>query len=141
MAYVFNPFTGNFDAVTDPLEAPLSFPANCQSADDVGDCVYVSGDVIAGTIQVAKVDIADTTKMPSIGIITSKSGSTSCIVAFFGSVDLSPAVPGKIYFVGADAKPTATRPAGPALIQVVGVALDTARLLLNPSPNMTKVLS
>lgn len=141
MRFVLNPFTGEFDAVTDPLEAPFSFPASCQPADAVGDCVHVAGDFVAGVAQVTRADITDNAKMPSIGIITGKGSATSCTVAFFGSVVLVAALPGKLYFVGSDAKPTATRPAGPALIQIVGVALGSTRLLLNPSPNMTKVLS
>lgn len=138
--YVFNVFTGTFDVVQDPIDEPLVFPASCQSSDSAGDCVYISGDSTAGLAQVTRADIADTSKMPAIGIITSKSSSTSCLVAYLGVVPITVALPGKIYFVGSDGKPTATRPAGPALIQSVGVALDASRLLLHPSLNMTKVL-
>ena len=141
MSFVFNPFTGNFDSVTDPVETPFTFTAGCQSLDGVGDCVYVSGAAVDGVIQVAKVDITSASKMPAIGIITNKAGLTSCTVAFFGVVVLSVTTPGKVYFVGGDGKPNSTRPAGLVFIQSLGLALDETRLLLNPSMSMTKVLS
>ena len=141
MAFVFNPFTGNFDAVTDPVESPFAFPANCQASDSVGDCVHVSGDAVAGVIQVAVVDITDITRMPAVGVITSKASLTSCTVAFFGAVAFSPVLPGRIYFVGGDGKPTSTRPTGLVFIQILGLALDATRLLIQPALNMTRVLA
>jgi len=142
--FTFNPFTGNFDAVSDPIETPFTFSANCLSTDAVGHCVYITGDLVLGVIQVAKADITDKTKMPAVGVIVSKSAATDCIVVYLGAVDLAGVVPalspGKMYFVGPDSKPNVVRPVGPALLQIVGVALDSSRVLFNPSPNMTKVL-
>ena len=143
MAFVLNPFTGQFDAVSDPIDEPISTEADCSAAEAVGDCVYVSADAVSGVIQVRKVDVTDSAKMPAIGMILDKATSTTCTVALLGTVPVGalPAfVPGKRYFVGASSKPVAVPPATPpVLVQVVGIALDSGRLLFNPSPNMTKL--
>jgi hypothetical protein len=141
MAYVFNPFTGHFDALSDPIEDAFTFDADCSTAEAVGDCVYVSAEAVAGIVQVRKAVVADTTKMPAIGIILEKPSTVTAVVAYLGSfpVGALPAfLPGKRYFVGASSQPVSTPPTAPALIQVVGVALDSGRLLFNPSPVMIR---
>lgn len=142
MPFVFNPFTGKFDAVSDPIDEPFTFVADCSVAEDVGDCVYVSGEALAGVIQVRRADITDSAKMPAVAIIVEKPTGTTCIAVYIGAypVGVLPAfLPGKKYFVGAAAKPVAVPPSPPALLQIIGVALDSGRLLFNPSPVMTKV--
>ena len=143
MPFVFNPFTGNFDATSDPLEEAFTFVGDCSAGEAVGDCVYVSGAEVLGVIQVRKVDVTDPAKMPAIGIILDKPTATTCTVAYSGGVTigiLPPFLPGRMYFVGHSSKPDATRPASPAMVQVVGVAVTSGRLLFNPSPNMTRTI-
>lgn len=140
MAFVLNPFTGVLDQVTDPYLEPFTFPATCLSGDLAGDCVRISGGVVAGAPQVRKVDISSYTGMPAVGIITVKTSATTCLVAYFGGLQSTGLTPGATYFVGADGRPTNIRPVGPAFIQIVGVALFETVLMLNPSMNMTKVL-
>lgn len=142
MPYVFNPFTGSFDTVNegDPYASAFTFPANCDGSDAVDHCVYISGDLSGGLPTVMRADITDPSKMPAIGVIISKQTSSLCIVAWFGSVTKSGLTPGSRYFVGSDSKPTATRPSAPSLIQIVGVAVDSGRLLVNPSPDMVRLI-
>lgn len=141
--FVFNPFTGNFDAVSDPpIESPFTFLADCSAAEAVGDCVYVSADAVLSVVQVRKAVPSDGTKMPAIGIILDKPTATTATVVYLGAfpVGLLPAfLPGKRYFVGSASQPTSAPPSAPAIIQVVGVALDSARLLFNPSSVVIKV--
>jgi len=141
MPFVFNPFTGIFDAVSDPVEDAFTFDADCSAGESVGDCVYVSADAVAGVVQVRKAIVSDTTKMPAVGVIAEKPTATTCVVIYLGTLPVGalPAfLPGRRYFVGASSQPTATPPTAPALLQVVGVALDSGRLLFNPSPVMIR---
>jgi hypothetical protein len=142
-SFVFNPFTGNFDAVgdaPDPIATPYTFAASCFASDAVGDVVRISGPSSGGVPQVTKVDISTWLTMPGIGIITSKSTATDCIVAFYGAVPLSFALlPGRPYFASALSIPTDTRPAT-GFIQILGIALDGTRLFLQPSWNLTRVI-
>jgi len=144
VAFVFNPFTGNFDAVTlGPEAEPFTFIADCSAGESVGDCVYVSADAVLGVLQVRKVDPSDPTKMPSLGIIVDKPTATACTVVYLGAFPVGglPAfLPGKRYFVGASSQPVSVPPStSGVLVQVVGIALDSGRLLFNPSPNMTRL--
>jgi hypothetical protein len=117
--------------------------ANCLDTDAVGDLVYVRGDSIAGLPQVARADIADFAKLPAIGVILSKAAPTDCMVIRRGIVDVDGVMSGRLYFVGDDGRPTATRPVamglGYVFVQIIGSALDSAHLMLNPELNMTKV--
>ncbi len=117
--------------------------AVCVASDAVNDLVYVTGPAVDGLAQVSRADIADVTKMPVIGIITTKSTPTRCTVALGGVVAIAGLLPGATYFVGPSGQPTPVRPpTGPGgrFIQAVGVALDAGRLSLNPVPHMTKVI-
>lgn len=123
----------------------FEIPATCQATDQVGDLVYISGDSTAGVIQVTKVDITDYSKMPGVGAIISKSSSTQCMILRYGILSVSGLIPGRTYFVGFDGTPTATRPVvvvvgQKAFVQVIGVAMDSSRLMLNPSFNLTRVI-
>jgi hypothetical protein len=52
------------------------YDVNCLSADEVGNCVYVTGPVLAGKFQVATVDISDSSKVPAVGILLAKTSPT-----------------------------------------------------------------
>lgn len=123
----------------------FEFLASCQVTDSVGDLVYIAGDSIGGMAQVTKADIADPDKMPGVGAIVHKETPTRCSVRRWGVLEGVGFVPGKTYFTGVDGRPTLTRPIAPpggkVFVQVVGVAMDSTRLLLNPSFNLTRVVS
>lgn len=127
------------------LTEGFELPANCQGTDQVGDMVYVSGDSIGGIIQVSKVDITDYSKMPGVGVIVSKSSSTQCVILRYGILSVLGLIPGKTYFVDFNGAPTATRPVATGgqkvFVQVLGVAMDSSRMLFNPSFNLTRVIS
>lgn len=117
--------------------------ANCLSSDLVGDLVYITGPSIEGLLQVSRVDISDSTKVPSVGIIVSKASPTICRVLRSGVFSTGSLVSGKLYFAGVDGRPTEIRPvATPSkvFVQVVGVALDASSLLVSPSFNMVRVI-
>jgi len=121
----------------------IRIAAACIASDAVNDFVYVTGPAVGGLAQVSRVDIADIAKMPAVGIITTKSTPTRCVVALAGVITVTGLIPGATYFVGPNGQPTSVRPpAGPGgrFIQAVGVALDAERLSLNPAPHMTKVI-
>lgn len=121
----------------------FELPAMCEAADQVGDIVCIAGDSVGGVIQVSKVDITDYSKMPGMGVILSKSTLTRCMILRYGILNVSGFIPGRTYFVGLDGTPTATRPVAGVgqkiFVQVLGVAMDSARLLFNPSFNLTRV--
>lgn len=140
MAYVFNPFTGKLDAILDPVVDPFTFIANCDSSDAVGQCVYVSADSIGGVFQVTKVDPTNPAKMPAIGIITIKTSPTDCTVSFFGVILSSGLSPNARYFVDVTSYPTSSVPAArPVILQELGRALDSTRLLLIPSNHLLRL--
>ena len=122
----------------------FELPATCQATDQVGDLVHISGDSTGGLIQVTKVDITDYSKMPGVGAIVSKSSSTQCMILRYGILSVTGLVPGKTYFVDFDGTPTATRPVAgvgqKVFVQVIGVAMDSSRLMFNPSFNLTRVI-
>ncbi len=133
-----------FDTSSDEEEFARGryFQAGCSAGDAVGDLVYINADSVAGTFQVGKVDPTDTTMMPAVGVVHSKSTSTSCLVLAFGIVSATGVVPGSRYFVDTDGSLTATPPLPAAgnyvMIQAVGVALDSARFRIHPSLDMVK---
>lgn len=118
-----------------------TFDGTCVSTNVVGDIVRITG---AGKT-VDKVDCSDESKMLAIGIIISKSSSTSCVVQ---TNDLVTSVytgltPGKLYFVGTDGRPTLTRPSPPIggsiLVQPIGYAIDTNLFLVTPSTAIVRL--
>lgn len=139
--FVFNPFTGNFDAVTDPSANPFTLDAICLAGDAVGDCVRISGDSIGGYVQVTKVDVTDPTKMPAIGVIIAKPSSTNATVAWLGVITGTGFTPNARYFVSNTGQLTPTPPTvRPAMYQVMAQAIDSQRLILLPSRDMTRVI-
>lgn len=141
MRAVFNPSTQELDFVGSPV---IKLRVNCLSTDQVGQAMYVTGDMIAAAYQVTVVDITDFTKLPAIGILTLKSSPTSGIVTASGIVVRAGLLPGRLYFAGVNGFPTANRPTASspagAFVQVLGKAISTTKLLLSVSPNLTKVV-
>jgi hypothetical protein len=138
---VFNPFTESLDFVGSPT---VKFRVSCLPDDQVGQAMYVTGDFADGAYPVTCVDIADFAKVPTVGILTLKSSATSGIVTASGVVPRGGLIPGRLYFVGADGFPTATRPSASSpsgvFVQALGKALSSSRLLLNISAHITKVI-
>ena len=141
MRVVFNPFTEALDFVGSPA---IKIRVNCLVTDQVGQAMYITGDMAAAVYQVTVVDITDFTKLPAVGILTLKSSSTSGIVTASGIVACVGLLPGRLYFAGANGfptenRPTASSPAG-SFVQVLGKAISATKLLLGVSPNLTKVI-
>ena len=134
--FVFNPFTGSLDAVE---EGHHSFEATCTGAEELYDMVYV----ISSDYNVRTVDIDDINKMPPVGMIVRIDG-TSCTVQTGGEVPLVGLSSGWTYFIGTDGKMSPVRPSRPSsgkrFIQVCGVALDTALLLIRLDGSPTRIL-
>ena len=106
------------------------FEANCLVGDLVNQFVRVVGNTL-GVPDVTKVDPSDASKMPAVGLIVQKPTSTTCLVQVTGqTTTFSPVIAGSFYYVGVTTFPVTVAPALPAIQQVVGVGLDTARLLL-----------
>jgi hypothetical protein len=120
-------------------DAPFSegryFDANCAIGDLVSNFVYVTG-VAAGIPNVTTANPQVKATMPAAGVIVAKPSSTTCLVQVSGLITTyAPMVAGTRYYIGSDGRPTATAPISPAVSQMVGVALDTGKLLLTPSFN------
>ena len=134
LRYVFNPFTGIFDAVE-----TQDFDASCPVGAQVGHFVHVVGDNV-----VEVVDVDDLNTMPAVGLIVEKPTPTSCVVQTGGEVELAGLLVGVTYIVGTDSKlaaPPIVRPgAGKRAVQTVGTALSATQLWLRPSTNMTAVI-
>lgn len=108
-----------------------TFDADCQATDAVGNLVYSKADD-----EVETIDITDTSKMPAVGIIWEKITSTTCVVLQFGPYEMPGLTPGTRYYAGPLGTPTDTiptaAPGGSAVLQVIGFALNTDELLLDP---------
>ena len=135
--WIFNPFTGNLDAIE---EGQHFFEATCTGAEELYDLVYVS----AAGLVVRTVDIDDINKMPPVGMIVELNG-TSCTVQTEGEVALAGLTPGRPYFAGVDGKVTTTRPPAPPtgkrFIQMAGVALDTSVFLLRIDGSPSRIIT
>jgi len=118
-----------------------TFNGTCLASAVVGDLVYVS----AASKVVRLVDITDSTKIPVVGCITSKPTSTSCVVQCAGLVSgvYAGLTPGQLYVAGTNGRPTLTIPtpaSGQSLfLQMVGIAIDTNMMLIQPATQLTKV--
>lgn len=84
----------------------VTFTGLCLSTITPGDVVYISGSKAGGLIQVDKVDITTTLKMPAVGIVIEKLTSTTAIILCSGEVKgvYSCLDPGKTYFVNQNAR-------------------------------------
>jgi len=119
--------------------------ANCLITDAVQDVVYITGDAVGGRIQVTKVDIDDDTKMPGIGIITSKSDDTICKVQTYGNMAgvYSGLTVRKQLWINTSSRLDTSPPADPVsgyrFIQPMGFTLASNIVLVNVSPPIKKV--
>ncbi len=115
-----------------------SFDATCQAADAVGSLVYSKSD-----FEVETIDILDAAKMPAIGVITEKITTTTCVVQVFGPLEIAGLTAGARYWAGASAVPVDSHPtpgSGQVVVaQVVGVAISTDELLLDPELQAQKL--
>lgn len=101
-----------------------------------GSCVYLVS-ASGGTMTFGLADPSNPTKMPAVGIIEHKPTSTSAVIrpfAALGEYETSGLTAGSTYVVGSDgllAKSGAGNyPAAGSIIQNVGVALSTTKLLM-----------
>jgi hypothetical protein len=121
--------------------------ANCLSTDFVGHCVYITGPVAGELYQVTTADPLDgATKMPSLGIIISKSSPTQCVVQVAGEMNgvVTGLTPNKVVFVSSAGVLTHVPPTPPvgvlAYIQSMGIATSTDRVLVQPDFSIIKRL-
>ena len=107
-------------------------PANCLVTDVAGDCVYISGEMVAGRYQVSRADPTNPNKMPALGVIVGKTAPTVCTVQTLGPLSsaYSGLIPGKELYVDLDGRPTHIPP---AVAQGIGVALSSTDVLIIPS--------
>jgi hypothetical protein len=113
-----------------------SFDGTCTASEVVGDVVYVAGP----DKDVRKADITDVTgaKVTGVGVIVSKPTATTCKVQTAGLITAYASLtPNARYFIGADSRPTTTRPTGsegaPKMVVSLGVAIDVGVFLLRPT--------
>ena len=144
--FVFNPFTGNFDAV-DTSGSTTTIEATCLASDEISACVIITAAKVGALYQVKVVDI-DNDNEPGVGVIINKSTSTRCTVQLSGiwaddtfvrDYTGAALVPGQQYFI----HPTAGRLAlasqvsapltGARYLQSMGVALSDREFLVTPS--------
>ncbi len=114
--------------------------AFCFSTDAVGDCVYIMGDRVGRTYQVTSVDVddVDIKKAVAVGVVTSKSSPTDCIVQLEGPLEnvFFGMTPGAMLFVGHDSRPTES-PAPPTfgikrVLQQIGHAIASDVIWISP---------
>jgi hypothetical protein len=121
--------------------------ARCQTTDNVGDCVYISGDMIGAVYQVTRADPTDITKMPCAGVIISKKSPIECKVQYLGEVFnlYTGLLPGKTLYVSTAGRVTSTPPVAPPLgvvfIQHIGNVVSSNTFVISLDFLMTKVLS
>lgn len=128
--------------VTRPLSQGTKASASCPSSAVVGDLVYVNGDQASGMYSVGLADPSQYAKMPAIAVVVAKLTSTSAVIQFRDEVRgiYSGLIPGRVYFVGANSRPTLTPPTpgvGRAYLQSIGVAVDQFILRLDPVKLLT----
>ena len=114
--------------------------AKCLATDSIGDAVSSTGEKVGGLYQVTKTDIDNIAPSLSfsIGVISSKITTTTCIVVINGIltniyIDLDI---GSHAFVGVDGALTTTRPAKPLsgsrIIQIIGYAITSTDVIISP---------
>lgn len=122
---------------------PGVYSATCPELALVGDLVRPVAGV--GTA-VDFIDVLDMTKMPAVGVVTSKPSSTTATVQTSGIVTgiFSGLDPGKMYFAGRNSRPAlpaALVPTTGELLfhQPIGLAIDYTIMLMSPSMSLTRV--
>jgi hypothetical protein len=117
-----------------------TFEAVCLSTDAVEDWVYVRNNYTGSKLTVAKADPSDSSKVPAIGVIISKSDSTNCIVQWMEKVNIYTGLTaGRVYFLNTNGRHTLTPPhGGIKYVQKLGVAVDETTLLISLQLDLTK---
>jgi len=96
---------------------PVKVRAACLPTDAVGHAVRISGDRVAGKLQVARVDIdaAQASEARAFGIIASKPDALTCVVQTSGILAdvLTGLTPGQLLFVSQDATLSGAPPSRP----------------------------
>jgi len=120
--------------------SPNSFTGICLNTIQVGDLVFAAGP--NRTVDLA--DPVNMTKMPVIGIVSSKPTPSSCIVQTTGiATGLSGLTAGQYVFIGRNGRPTMTSPTpalGETLVhQPLGIAIDSTSMVLCLSIITTRV--
>jgi hypothetical protein len=103
----------------------------CDSADLIGNAVYISGDAVSNKYSVCTADPIDSAKMPAIGVLWTKKTSTTGTVRLFGELKnvYTGLTPGAPLYVGLDSRLTHTppvNPGGPIYAQEIGYAISSA---------------
>lgn len=130
------------DRVDFSLEPGIqTFSANCLVGDAVGSAVYVLAET-AGTPEVRTCAATALATMPSVGVLIDKPTATTCTVQRSGILTTSGLVAGTRYWVGDAGLLTATIPTpgiGEArILQSVGIAISSTKLLLDPQTQILK---
>lgn len=118
-------------------------PADCTTAEAIGDFVCISGPQVSNRDQVIKADPSNYDKLPAVGAIISKPTTTTCMVQWMGETPpiFSGLSAGEIYFLGADAR-LAEHPPLPTssdmFVQPVAVALAVNRAYIRPENTLIR---
>ena len=140
-ALSYNSASGVFEN----LPVQIMRDADCTVAELVGEMVYITGNEVAGVLQVAKCDITDKAKSIAWGMIISKPTTTTAKVVRIGDIEYvgSAFTAGEAVVVDTDSKPTTTAPVpGTGVtyyLQDLGVAIAVDKFSLNPSSQLLKV--
>ena len=117
---------------------------NSTRTDQPGDPIIVTGPSVLTFPQVTRVNIKTTgLTTPAVGLIASKTTATRCTVLTVGEylVPANNLIPGKPYWAAAAGGLTVSLPTpdpgGKIACQVMGIAIDTGRLLVNPERRPT----
>ena len=126
--------------------ASSTLTASCTAADDLGDCVKISGDAVDGVYQVASVDITAADPNPACGIIISKSSPTDCVVQVSGIMSgiYTGLTSGRLYFVDVNSRLDTDPPVPPGAgdtryVQSMGQAVSDDVIVLAPALPIKRV--
>lgn len=133
---------GNLENVApaDLVTKAVNQTYTCSAQTSAGDLV-----TLVGPTEVRPANIAAATPEPAIGCVVSKPSATTCEVKLSGPVTgiYSDLVPGKRYFVGVNARPSALPVAAASgtrvFLQAIGVAEKADTLVLMPSADIVRV--
>jgi hypothetical protein len=113
------------------------FRASCGTSVDVGDVVYLTGNIVGGLPEVDTVDIDASGENPGVGVVLKKRTSTICIIQVSGIIRnvYTGLTPGNLLFVAPGGSITGSIPSAPSAgrraIQHVGSVLQTGEVLLD----------
>jgi len=89
MQLISNPSTGQQGSAT--------WNAGCTATEVVGDTVYIQS---AGQVRQAQADALATSRV--VGVISSKTSDTACVVASTGTVTIAGLTAGKVHYLSED---------------------------------------